>query len=252
MNRTTNLTMVLLVALGGLLAVVISWFLLISPRLGAAAEADASRATQIEANAALETQVAALKVEFDSLPALRETLWEYRDQFPATQDVASMRELLHQIATDNGLAIASDTFSAPQVLAPGLILGPAYAAIGQESYVDTLVFENLIETTVTISATGPLDQILGFLDDVQMGDHRYILVSAFTLTPVSEDLAANPPIPAGSAELTITGKIYTLDYGNPDAILRPPADPMPGDFLLPSEDAPLPPRGQRDIFLPAG
>lgn len=238
MKRSQNTTALIIAVLVALVLAAIAWFLLIGPKLDAASFAQEQTESQRLTNDNLRAEIETLKAEAERLPELREELWRIRDAFPPQQDVPGLRDLIAELYGAHGLVIQSDSIGLPGPIENTLALAPAYAAVGKESYVEGIQFSGLIVTPVTVTTRGPRAAVLSLLDDLQVGDHRYFSVYAYNLEPLEADPSTVPPTGNGWAELTVSMYVFTLDYGVPDASLRPEPAPLPGTTPLPSEVVP--------------
>lgn len=251
MRNSQNTTTILLAVFVALFLAVLDWFFLVSPKMSATSEARAATEAQLLANSDLEVLLAQREADFAKLPELREAVWSIRDQFPAVVDVASVRDQLTDLDARYGIYLQSDSIGAPVEVLPGTIsLGAAYAAYGLEPYAEGLTFTSLSAVPITLTLQGSYDTVMAYVDDLQVGEHRYFLISSLTVSPVAADPSASPPTFPGDIQVTVAGSFFLLDYGLAGITTRPELEPFPGDEPLPSE-VDFVPENDRNFFVPS-
>ncbi len=250
MSKSPNSTIIIIAVTVALFLSVIDWMFVVQPRLSGAAEARAATVLQLEANQALQDELDQRIADFENLPELKSQVWAVRDQFPTDVNADAVREDLEALAARHGFVMLGDNIGVPRQTVPGLSLEAALAPYGLESYVDTLDFTGLDAVTISIRLQGDYDRVMGVLDDLQVGDHRYFLISSIQVSAMAENLSANPPVAAGSIQVDVSGFFFVLDHTTENVTQRPAEDPMPGEEPLPSEIVPVP-DSDRDFLLPA-
>jgi hypothetical protein len=249
MRTSQNTSTVLLAVLVAIVLAALDWFFFLSPSMGAASDARAANDAQVLKNADLTIQLQKRKADSEHLPESKAEVWAIRDQMPPVLDTAGVRDEIEALGANYGLVVQSDLLGSATEVIPGLVLADAFAPYGMESYVDTLTFTGLSSAPFSLGVQGNFSTVLTFLDALQMGDHRYFLISSLSLTGVAEDLAAVPPTHAGDVQVSVSGYFFVLDHGVEGITQRPAADPMPGSVPLPGEVEPAP-SSDRNFVLP--
>jgi Tfp pilus assembly protein PilO len=250
MRTSKNAPAIALAVLVALALIAADWLLFLSPNRSAASDAHAATATQIAQNQTLTVQLQKRKADFARLPELKAQVWSIRDQMPPKEDAAAIRDLIDVLAIKHGLVVQSDSIGAAADVKPGLALADTFAPFGMESYVDKLTFTGLSFVPLTLGMQGSYDSVMAFLDELQLGDHRYFLVSTLAVKALAEDPSTNPPSHAGDIQVTIAGYFFVLDHGVAGITERPAGDPMPGTVPLPGETVPAP-STDRNFLVPA-
>ena len=248
-SPNANATVILMAVFVALFVSMLDWFFVISPRLSGAAEAREATALQLDQNELLQTVLNQRIEDSKNLPALREQVWEVRDQFPSEVSADTIREDLEATASRHGFVMMGDTLGPPLPVQPGVILTPALAPYGMDPYADALVFTALDGAPIGINLQGRYDRVLGLLDDLQVGDHRYFLITSLQVTAMAENASATPPVGPESVEMALSGYFFVLDHGVAGVSARPESEPFPGDEPLPSE-VDFTPANDRNFFVP--
>ena len=225
MNRLWILGAVLLIVV----VVVLGWMLGISPKLGEARAAKADQASVESQNAAFETQLAALKDQFESIGELRTELSALREAVPTGADMPAFVGQLDEIAKAHNVTLTAITVSDAQAYLPivaaplaeaapvegaapgeGAAVGdsaaaapaaPAPAPAAPAPTVNALVTAaNFVAIPITLSIDGSYDAVLDFVEGLQLGE-RLFMVTTFT-TSVTAD--------SGNVTGAITGFVYVL------------------------------------------
>ncbi len=215
------------VVLVAILLAAIEYFLLLSPRLGAASDARAATEQQKVTNANLQVTLKKLKVESEKLPETRAAIWAIRAEIPPTPDETGLRNLLDDLAVKHGLISQGDSLGGAVAVSPATSVADALAQVGKQPYADDLKFTGLAAMPFTLTIQGNYKTIFDYLDDVQVGEHRYILVSNATITPLGEDDGRIIPSKVDDVELSISGFFFVLDYEVPDISVSPTPTPTP-------------------------
>jgi hypothetical protein len=251
MRTSQNTTVILLAVMVAMVLTALAWFFFLQPRMNATSTANAAKATQVVQNADLTVQLKKRKADFERLPEFKAQVWAIRDEMPPKEDADAVRDTLKSLGVKYGLDVQNDAIGVATEVVPGLVLADAFAPYGMESYVDTLKFTGLAPVPVSVTVQGSYAAVVAYLDDLQVGDHRYFLISSLTFTAMTPDPAAIPPVQPGDVELQASGYFFVLDHGVPDITERPAADPMPGSVPLPGEGVPAPSQ-DRTFLIPAG
>lgn len=252
MRGSQNTTTIVIALVIAFFLAVLDWFFLLQPKMSATSEARAATESQLLTNSDLEIRLQKLKVDFENLPALKEAMWSIRDQFPVDIDADAIRDQFSALDDQYGIYLQSESIGTAIEVAPGGVsLAPAFAAFGLESYSDALTFTSLAAAPVTITIQGRYDAVMGYLDDLQVGDHRYFLFSNVTVTAVAEDSGAVPPALPGDIQVTAAGYVFVLEHGVPEATSRPAPPALPGEEPLPSERESAP-SNDRNFFSTGG
>lgn len=207
-----------------LLMVVIGWFFGVGPRLNGANAAVAANEQQVAANAELSVTLEARKAAATMVPQYTEDLQDVREALPRYEDLASWRRVLYAMVADTGVTLLQDGAADAVGIQNTLTLAAAAAAVGRESYVETLVFAGLIATPFTVEVAGTPDQVGAFLLQLQSDDHRFYLVSGFDVTAYEGDGSVLARVVhAGDLSISVSGYLFTL----PEGASAEPAAPAP-------------------------
>lgn len=230
----------------------LSWLLLISPRLTAAAETR-DQVVQAQAqNDILRAKTAVLRQQFAELDEYKAELAGLRAQIPAEPELAeSIRTIEALAVTHDVVAVGIQVNDAVDVVpvAPvpvpadeGASAPPEGAADGDDPAateetpvtpvpVGPVPIEGFIAVPVTVTVLGPGPNVQDFIGALQTGVERLVLVHTLSGTAVdeAEDTNGRPATVIGDLEMTITGYVYVLT--EPDGGL---------DDTGGAEEAPLP------------
>ncbi len=184
-------------ALVGVLLVIGSWFLLISPQRSEAASLR-DQDTQAQAfNDQLRLKTQQLKAQFASLPARQAQLAEIKQQMPENPALPSLVRDLSKYADQAGVTLVSVAPNSPAPLASSgqsgaATLTPATAPIQQ------------IQTTVVTS--GSYAELTLYLQKLQAQMRRAVMVDSIALTKSSTEGAAKDDL-----QMTLTTRVFVLD-----------------------------------------
>lgn len=205
MGKTTP--WVLATAFGALVILAVGWLFGASPRLEAAAEArDAAEAEQSRIDT-LEIELAALEKDFANIEDFRTELAELRVQVPTDELIPDLIRQLQGFAASAGVVITnaiSETPTTMTVVREEVVQPPAPAE-GEEPAEGAAPAEPTVQEVATESAhyvvplkirtLGGYAETIAFLNAVQTGSQRVILVSDLLITSV-EEKAAEGGLPA--------------------------------------------------------
>lgn len=243
-----------------------SWFVLISPTLASAAETN-STAEQVEADNALrEQKIAALAEQFANIETYRSELAQLRASVPTDDGLASYLRELQTAAEAHSVTVLSVTPSTPVLFTPEApVPAAAPAADGSDPAAATTdaattdvaptaatpaaapaVPEGVVSIPLTLSVVGTYDNVRAFLDAVQTGTQRLLVVSSIAGSS-QDDAAAGGGRPAttlGDLEVNITGELFVLPEPAPVAPTAPAEE-------TPEQPLPVPPAGKNPL-VPLG
>ncbi|OJV80288.1 MAG: hypothetical protein BGO37_02635 [Cellulomonas sp. 73-92] len=231
-----------------------TWFGAVHPTLSDAAALRAQTDDVNRSNQTLQTKVTQLAADFQKLPQYKQQLEALRIQVPTTAQLSDYVRQVQQIATAHTVVVTSFAPSTPQAVvvtraaAPAATPTPSPTASASPSASATAdpatpastaasaaaasgVPAGMAAIPVSITVVGTYDNTLAFLNDLQTGIPRVMLVSGFTGTS-QKDAAASGGKPAthvGDQELVVTGFLYVL----PDPTAATPA-PSPTAPVLPA------------------
>ncbi|MBO3085551.1 hypothetical protein [Cellulomonas fengjieae] len=237
-----------------ILVLAAAWFVLVSPTLATAAETRAAAESQLDQNAIAKIKLAKLKEQFENIDALRSELAALQLQVPPTAELSTYKRQVDAVAAAHSVTIVS--FQAATAVgvtppaAPEPVAESTDAATEGEA-ADAVVPAPPVVTTftvpVTINVVGSYENVLAFLQDVQTGTQRLMLVEQLAgaaQTP-SDASGGKPQLNEGDLELIVTGSLYVLP---PTDAAVPVADPA----AEPPAPTPLPPANGRNPLLPLG
>ncbi len=182
-------------ALVGVLLVVGSWFLMISPQRSEASSLRDQVVQQEAFNEQVKLKTQELKAQFASLPARQAQLAEIRQQMPSNPALPSLVRDLSKYADQAGVTLVSVAPNSPAPLGASsttTVPGSANAAIQQ------------IQTTVV--ATGSYAELTLYLQKLQVQMRRAVLVNNIALGKSTSEGAAT-----GDLQMTLTGQVFVLD-----------------------------------------
>ncbi|TQL04210.1 hypothetical protein [Cellulomonas sp. SLBN-39] len=232
MGRSKSSTWIGGAVVVALLVVTAAWFLLIGPVLTAAAQtreqAEGVRAT----NDVMRDRIAVLSAQFEEIETYRSELQELRVSVPATADVADYLRDVQRAAEARGLTVTSVVPGTPEEFLPyaaqaaqaAAAAAAAEAATEEGSTdaaapadvapaaVDTGVPAGMVDVPVQLTVVGPYAQVVAFIDTLQHGTDRLLLVTSFTGTGQDDAEASGgkPATSVGDLEATISGYLYVL------------------------------------------
>src|SRR5690554_5424844 len=175
-----------------------TWFVAISPRLAEAATANTERQGVELLNANHSATLAALKEQFDDLPALKAELDEIRLAVPSTDDTASLLRQLSSLAAAAGVSLEEVTLSSPEWFVP-----PAETPADSDlaTALGSVSSENFLTIAVEQTVTGEYAAVMAYLNSIQMGQRTFLVHAA-----------SIPGITAGDThvEVSVSGQVFVL------------------------------------------
>lgn len=185
-------------ALVGVLLVVGSWFLLISPQRSEAASLR-EQDTQAQAfNDQLKLKTQQLKAQFASLPARQAQLAEIKQQMPENPALPSLVRDLSKYADQAGITLVSVAPNSPAPLAASAQNGAATLTPATTAPIQQ------IQTTVVTS--GSYAELTLYLQKLQAQMRRAVMVDSIALTKASTEGAAKDDL-----QMTLTTRVFVLD-----------------------------------------
>lgn len=206
-----------------ILILVVTWFLLVSPKRGEAAALATDTQAQLDTNADLALDLALLKQQNKKLPKYQAELAELRDRVPQTNSMPGFVRQLTEAANASGVFLNSVT---PVAAVPLSKDGAAPVAISPEG---VLPAGELAGIDVTIDVYGgffELQQFSNKLENLQ----RYTLVGGLTIGETEGDEVDTLPAgaldnPEDALKGTYISRIYLLPTA-PAAVAPPTAEPQ--------------------------
>jgi len=195
----------------------VGYFFGVSPRLSAAADANAERQQQLDANEVLQATLDRRIKDAAEVPDLEVKTEEIAKYFPSTDDATPFRQDLLDGANATGVTIIKEEWATPALVENTLVFQPAADAFGLTSEVDGLAVDDLYANPITVTFAGTTPQVLAYLDYLQGDSHPYFLVSGFSAdTVLSENSLLGRVFVAGDVTVSITGYTFTLGYTPPN------------------------------------
>lgn len=203
-----------IVIIGSVLLVVLallSWFLVLSPRMGQAAEINAQ--TEM-----VQSQTDRLNAEFAKLTALERDLPELiaefdavKATFPTTAELPSLLDQIRAAAAQTGVTVQALETSPPELVAPLAAEGAAPAAEGEAADAPAdgsvgvpaagVANGNLATMPMTVTVTGSYDQLKAFLTASELLPRAWLIDSVQAQGGQEGDLLT----------LTASGSMFVLD-----------------------------------------
>ncbi|MGO2654708.1 MAG: type 4a pilus biogenesis protein PilO [Pseudoclavibacter sp.] len=169
---STNRSRILLAALAvaGVFVLILSWFVGVSPQLDALNTANTSLASQKSQNDLQQIAVQKLKTQYENIDQLRSELEAYRQGVPDGLEESSLDRQIDAAASSAGVTITGRSYA-------------DVAAYAADSWLPapTVSGGTLVIVPLTIEATGSLDQMKGFVQNLQT-QARYITISGVQYT----------------------------------------------------------------------
>ncbi|MBO1750448.1 hypothetical protein J4G33_01365 [Actinotalea sp. BY-33] len=265
MSTSSARTWVIGTVVLSLLILVGAWFLAVTPKL---AETQETR-TYIEDERAredtLRLQLATLEKQFAELDTYKAELAGLQEQIPVAASLPEYLRELQGLATTHGVTIvgvspgAAATLELPAAApaaAPVAAEEPAEAEgeditadpDAQSAQPEPAPATRLVGIPVSLTVVGTYENVTAFLDGLQQGTDRLLLVTALSTTTqqATEASGGRPATAAGDLEATIDGNIYVL---TDESVPVPADEPAEGDE--PTEDPVVElPSSDRNPFSP--
>lgn len=192
-----------LIAVAAIIAIA-AYFLLISPALMAMTEAAQRKEDAAAFNTTLEIQLAQYEAEFAKLPEIEAEIDEIHDAFSQREDLAAVRRAIYPILAGESLRLTEENVALPVLVTPGgLSLAAAASAVGRESYIEALTFQDLYATEYEIAFSGQYVNLMRALAKIQMHEGRYFLIGGF-------EAKADEELNDGTFDVRLTIMVFTL------------------------------------------
>lgn len=265
MSGTKSTPWVIGTAFLALVLIAGAWFGLISPKLVQAADTVQANEDALMEQDRLRQRLALLKQQHENLDEYRAELAALRLQVPTTAEIDTYTLALQAKAEEHGVTIVNLAPGIPQTLAVA-VADPAPATAetttdaeegaGSDAETDvepdavtpapTPAGPELVGIPVSVNAVGSYQAVASFLEAVQTGTDRLLLVTTLNGLSLDDAEAASgrPATSRGDVEITVDGYAYVLpesDTATPPADGEAPAEP--------TEPAPLP-QSDRNPFSP--
>ena len=231
-------------AIFGVLILIGAWFLAISPKLSAASDEREQTTAQQARVDQLTVLLDGLKHDFENIESFRTQLKDLQVQIPSDQQLSTLNRQLSTIATETSMVVTSFAPSSPvEVVNPGAAAAGTVTTDGATTpagqTATTQAAKGFYAIPVDVVVVGTYPNMVAFLDKLQTGNPRLILVSQ--LAAVSQkDTAAKGGIPAlakGDLELTFTAYAFAMPDPRQPVVAPTPAPlpvpaAQPNPFLL--------------------
>lgn len=234
----------LLIGAGIAVALLLGWFLGVSPIFDQITAVSLQTNNLQQANAASSARLVTLKKQFANIGELEKKLEDLQDSIPADADIPGFLAEINALCAANGVSLTSLTVNdALAYVAPGAVVAPATpdpsatpGATVAPGVTDPST--GLIAIPVKVTVSGPYSQVMAFAGALQTGK-RLLLVAKLTLTGS-----------ASGADFTgdVEGNIYGLplppgttpNKATPSPTPTPAPTPTPTVSPTPSEATPTP------------
>jgi Tfp pilus assembly protein PilO len=233
---------VTLTVLASVVLLAAGWFLLISPKKGEANELRTQAASQVSANAALETQLSVLRAQAKDLPKKQAELAEVAAKIPDNPSLPALIRALTAASTTSGVEFVSVTPGqpvAPVAVAP--VVSPTETTTAQTTPVAPPApvaggaaggaAGTLATIPVALNVVGDYFDIAQFMANLE-DLPRALRILDVSLAPGVSPTATATATKAGSAEdgrsltSTINGSVFmAVNRPVATAVVAPPAAP---------------------------
>lgn len=207
---------VVFTALGCVLVLAAGWFLLVSPKQSQAADLRTQAASQVTANAQLETQLSVLKAQAKDLPKKQAELAAIAMQIPDNPALPGLIRSLTTAAKASGVELVSVTPSQPTAVAAaaGAPAAPAAPAATRPGAVTSAAGAasagQLQQIAVTLNVAGGYFQTEAFVAALE-NLPRAMRLNNLTLAPGSNPVKPQTAGTVGDGKTlttTITGAVF--------------------------------------------
>ena len=148
------------------------------------------------------------------MPEYEEQIADIATHLTPQEDLPSVREKLESTFTRYNLTVKVENVQPATLMEPlQMMLGPAAAAAGRESYVDGLEFTDLYQTFYEVELEGTANDILMAVGDLQLQDGRFVLVQGVEIQDSGD--AEQPDLYTGQL------RFYVFTLVDPTAQLDP-------------------------------
>lgn len=192
MKQQRDTTFITLLVLGLIAVLVAAWFLLFNPALARWSEAKAAYEQAYSFNESLELQLIQKRGEHAKLSEYQAEIDAISEALPPYEDLATIRRELYSILASETVAVEMDVANPAVAVEPGVSLAIPAAAVGRESHVEGLAFQDLYQTEIQISLTGSYADIIAAIARLQLNEGRYYLVSDFSIQETDRELPDEP------------------------------------------------------------
>jgi hypothetical protein len=207
-------------SLGLVVLLALSYVLLLSPRMGRAAEINEQTQGVEATNVTLQRQVKALQAKAAKLPEEIESAKPLAAAFPATADLDVLFKQIQDAGRAAGLktgAVSSTTQGVPVIVANPL--AGATAGTGAVGLTGGGGNVKLASMPFSVNAAGNSASLVRFLEELETMPRAYLIQTAI----VSGDGTS------GSVSLALTGSMFVMSQTAPPTI-----DPKTGQVLPPA------------------
>jgi type IV pilus assembly protein PilO len=202
-----------------------SWFLLISPKRGEAADLRDQTVTQQEANARLQQQLQVLQAQQQDLPKQRAVLAKLRTQIPDNPALPSLIRDLTAAGRKVGVSLDTLAPAEPTAVVPPVPVAPvtttettdggtegastdgatstADAATAADTVAPMAPATTLFQVPLTMNVTGSYFELEQFLNKLE-GLKRSLLVSGFTISEAKD----SENVTEGDLTIVINGRVF--------------------------------------------
>lgn len=150
-------------ALGAVALILVGWFFLIGPSYDQKSDLEARVNAARSHQSKLEHRLTQLERQQGDLPKYQATLEADREALPSAPELSDFLRELHAAGTQTKVSVS------------GLVVGsPVKADHG---------VANVLALPVTMTAIGPTDGLIGFLDQIQRERARAVLIESVTAVP---------------------------------------------------------------------
>lgn len=263
MRRSSTAPWVIGTAFLALVLMAAAWFLGISPLMDSAAQKNQEADAAASQAMMLQTQLIDLKKQYEDIDSLRATLDGLRVQMPTTLAESELTHQIDALALGANVTVTelSPTTAVEMIPVAADTSATADAGASTDSASATTdsaaattdsaapvtpaapAFSGLWSVPTTITVVGGLPETLRFIDQLQTGNPRLLLVTGLTATALSESggEAGMPAVKVGDLETRIQVNAYVMT----------PTTPTTPDTTDGEEALPLP-SGQPNPFAPGG
>jgi len=206
---------------------VLSWFLVLSPRMGQAGEIKPQTESVESQTDRLNAEFAKLSALQRDLPALIAEFDEVKATFPTTAELPSLLDQIRAAAAQTGVTVQALETSPPELVAPPADEGTAPAAEGETAAAPAetaaapadgsvgvpaagIANGNLATMPMSITVSGNYDQLKAFLSASELLPRAWLINS----------VQAQGGQEGGAITLTAAGSMFVLDT---TGIAVPPA-----------------------------
>jgi len=231
-----------------LIGALATWFLAIGPTLDAAAATRVEAQAQRDQNDVTKLRIVQLQKQFADLDKLKAQLAAMQLQIPTSYDMANYQRQVATIAAAHQVVVVSmqSGLAAPVVgpvtnAAAATTSAPTADATTADGTttappVKTTGIPGFYALSTGLDVVGTYPNVLAFLQDLQTGAQRLLLVESLSGSSQTNSTASGgrPATKPGDLELVIAGSVYVLaDTAPATAVSKTPAATPP---VLPVPD----------------